>query len=335
MSMTAMVAQLFDVGIDVGAIDSGASVVRSGAGGVFLRGRSRAGLALAPALARLQAAARAAGVVPPHVSADEEGGVVQSVSGPGIPEWPSAADQGTWALAEFMARSAGWAAALHDLGVTLNLAPVADVVAESAVATNAPIGVPRRNYGTKPLAVASRVVVVSSALQASGIAATIKHFPGLGRVTTNTDTMPTTVDNVTTASDENLQPFAAAIESNVDAVMVSSARYPRIDPDQPAMFSHRVVTDLLRGQLHFGGLVLSDDLANAKAAASTPVGARAVKFLRAGGDMVVIVAAADFRPMFDAVLAVATTSPTMAARVRNAARHVLESKAKVNLLHCP
>lgn len=334
LSMTATVSQLFDVGIDVGAIDAGESIVRAGAGGVFLRGRSHAGLALAPAIARLQSVATAAGVVPPHVSADEEGGLVQSVSGPGIPEWPAAVDQGRWSTSDLRSKATAWADALKSLGLTLNLAPVADVVAQSAMSTNLPIGVPLRNYGTTPETVSERVSVISEALKSAGLASTVKHFPGLGRVTTNTDSAATTVDNITTVDDVNLLPFAAAVDSGVAAVMVSSARYPRIDSYQPAMFSHKIVTDLLRSKLHFRGLVLSDDLASAKAVASTPVNARAVNFLLAGGDMIVIVVAADFRPMVTAVLASAHGSPSMTARVKDAALHVLASKVDAGMLVC-
>lgn len=331
-----LAAQVFNVGLDASALSSGRDLVtQTAVGGVFLGGRSWAGLTLAPAVAQLQRSARAAGDLPLHIAADEEGGLVQSVRGPGIPTWPSAREQSSWPLSELRSRSATWASSVRALGVTLNLGPVADVVAIADRAYNPPIGALGRDYGADAAAVAARVAIVTASLQRAGVGATAKHFPGLGRVRANTDTSDAAIDDVASAGDPNLAPFAAAIRAGATAVMMSSARYPRLDSAERALWSRNIASTLLRGKLGFTGLVISDDLSRARAVAAVPAGARAVRFLQAGGDMVLIVDRADLLPMLRAVLNEADVSPAFHARLQEAALHVVESKIGLGLLACP
>ena len=330
-----LVAQVFNVGLDLTGIGSGRDLVtQTGVGGVFLSGRSQAGLGLAPAIASLQRSAPDAGKLRPLVSADEEGGVVQSVRGPGIPLWPSAVDQSTWTLSELRSRSAGWASSLRALGITLNLGPVADVVSVADRASNPPIGALGREYGANAAAAAARVSIVTASLQHAGVGATAKHFPGLGRVRANTDTSDAAQDDLATAEDVNLIPFREAIRSGATAVMVSSARYPRLDSTNPAVWSAPIISALLRGNLGFTGLVISDDLSNARAVTGVSVGDRAIRFLQAGGDMVLIVDRADLFPMLTAVQGEAAASSSFNALLQQAAQHVVETKIQLGLVHC-
>jgi beta-N-acetylhexosaminidase len=330
-----LAAQVFDVGLDVADLSGGNDLVtQMGVGGVFLSGRSQAGLGLAPAIANLKRSALAARRLAPLVSADEEGGVVQSVRGPGIPPWPSAQDQSTWTLPQLSSGSAAWAASLHTLGITLNLGPVSDVVAVADQGSNPPIGALGREYGDTAGPTAARVAIVTAALQRAGVGATAKHFPGLGRVTANTDTSTLAQDDVATADDVNLMPFEAAIRAGATAVMVSSARYPLLDPTNPAVWSAPVITTLLRGRLGFTGLAISDDISNAVAVSAVLPRDRAIRFLRAGGDMVLIVNRADLLPMLSAVQGEAADSPAFAAILRQAAQHVVASKIELGLVPC-
>jgi beta-N-acetylhexosaminidase len=330
-----LAAQVFNVGLDVADLNSGNDLVtQTGVGGVFLSGRSQSGLGLAPAIANLQRSALAAGRLAPLVSADEEGGLVQSVRGPGIPPWPSALDQSTWTLPQLSSGSAAWAASLHTLGITLNLGPVSDVVAVADQASNPPIGALGREYGATADAAAARVAIVTAALQRAGVGATAKHFPGLGRVTANTDTSTSAQDDVATSGDVNLMPFEAAIRAGATAVMVSSARYPRLDSTNPAVWSAPIITTLLRGRLGFTGLVISDDISNAVAVSAALPGDRAIRFLQAGGDMVLIVNRADLLPMLTAVQGEAASSPAFGAILQQAAQHVVMSKIQLGLVPC-
>ena len=101
--------------------------------------------------------------------------------------------------------------------------------------------------------------------------------------------------------------------------MISSASYPGLDPAGIAVFSTAIVTGLLRQQLGFTGLIVSDDLGNAVAVSGVPAAQRAVRFIEAGGDLALTVAPDTAGPMIDALLAAATSSTAFAAKVTDAA----------------
>ncbi len=168
----------------------------------------------------------------------------------------------------------------------------------------------------------------------AGVATTLKHFPGLGQVRQNTDFAGAVVDTTTTRDDPGLASFRAGIEAGAGAVMMSSARYTRIDPDTPALFSTTIVTDVLRRDLGFNGVVMTDDVGAAAALADVPVGQRAVRFVAAGGDLVLTVRPSDVAPMIGALAAAADRDPAFAARLDESARRVLTLKSDRALLRC-
>jgi beta-N-acetylhexosaminidase len=209
------------------------------------------------------------------------------------------------------------------------------VPSPAAAAHNPPIGHFKREYGFTPARVSSRGGAFAAGLARARVAAAVKHFPGLGRVAANTDTTAGVTDTVTTRHDPYLQPFAAAIRAGAPFVMMSTAIYAKIDPARPAAFSKTVINTVLRGDLGFTGVVISDDLGNAKQVARWTPGARAVDFVRAGGDMVLTVNGALLQPMYAAVLAKAVADPVFRARVDNAALHVLTAKEHLGVLAPP
>jgi beta-N-acetylhexosaminidase len=200
-------------------------------------------------------------------------------------------------------------------------------------AENPPIGEVDRQFGSDPQAVAAAVTTVVAALQEAGVVATVKHFPGLGRVRVNTDTDLGAVDPETSPDDPFLAPFAAAVDAGVGAVMVSSATYPQLDPDSPALFSPAVL-GLLRGPLGFDGVVISDDVGIAEAVSQTPVAQRAVESVAAGVDVVLTVSPTDAAPMAQALAERAGTDEPFAARVTESAGRVLALKERFGLLTC-
>ena len=115
--------------------------------------------------------------------------------------------------------------------------------------------------------------------------------------------------------------------------MVSSATYPQLDPDSPALFSPAVL-DLLRGQLGFSGVVMSDDVGDAEAVSRTPVAQRAVQSVAAGVDVVLTVSPPDAAPMARALAERAATDEAFAARVQESAGRVLALKERFGLLTC-
>ncbi len=115
--------------------------------------------------------------------------------------------------------------------------------------------------------------------------------------------------------------------------MVSSAYYARIDPDRRAAYSPTVIGGMLRGDLGFDGVVISDDLA-AAGAADLPTGTRAVRFLRAGGDLVIVGDPTQLSAMVDAVSKQAADDADFDRTVTEAARRVLALKAHRGLASC-
>ena len=331
----AVAGQLIVVGAPLGptAAPSVDLVKRLPVGGVLLTGRSRSGVAAVAA--RTGALQRAVtGRVGLLVAADQEGGQVQTLTGPGFTAIPTAVEQGRWSTAKLTDAAAGWGGELKAAGVNLDLAPVSDVLSAQLGPSNLAVGVSRRTFGTEPAAVGSGVLAFSDGLSRAGVAAAVKHFPGLGQVLANTDHTANVRDTTTDADSPWLEPFRRAITAGVPVVMVSSAVYTRIDATQPAAFSRPVVTDLLRTQLGFAGVVISDDLGRAVAVAAVPAAQRAVRFVAAGGDLVLTVDPQTAGPMIDALVAKAATDAEFAAALTASARRVLDVKHAQGLLRC-
>lgn len=279
---------------------------------------------------------RAAGTDTPGllIAADQEGGQVKRLSGPGFATMPSAAEQGRMSTATLAASARQWGADLHRAGVDVDLAPVADVVPPDLASVNQPIARYGRGFGHDPATVSSHVAAFVTGMRDGGTATAVKHFPGLGQVVGNTDVTNDVTDTRTTRHDPLLAPFAAGIGAGTDMVMVSSARYTRIDPTHPALWSSVVIEDMLRGDLGWQGVVISDDLGVAAQVASVPAGERAVRFVDAGGDIAVTVDPKLADDMAGALADRAGADPAFAAKVRAATVRVLDLKAHRHLASC-
>lgn len=325
-------AQLVVVGVPAGGVSSAArQALALEPGGIILTDGESAS---AETVTRVVTSAQATGgaEVPLLVSADQEGGQVQELEGPGFPTMPSALQQGRDA-AGLRADAAGWGRALRDVGVTVNLAPVADVVDPSLGKANAPVGRFDRQFGDDAATASAGVQAFVAGMRDADVASTLKHFPGLGEVRQNTDFAGGVVDSTTGPDSPTLQSFAAGIRAGAPLVMMSSARYSRIDPENQALFSSRVMRDLLRERLGFTGVIVTDDVGAAAALADTAVGARATKFLAAGGDLVLTVRPGDLAPML-AAITTAAREPAFAQRAQDAVRRVLALKEQQGVLRC-
>ena len=305
-------------------------------GSVILTGRSSAGVthtrSVVTAL-QVRATSRATAGARLIVATDQEGGAVQVLQGPGFSRIPSAIDQGTDdSLATIRANAAIWGAQLARAGVTLDLAPVMDTVTQAFAPYNAPIGYYGREFGYTPYEVLMRGNAFANGLRDAHMGVTVKHFPGLGRVTGNTDTSAGVTDDVTTRTSTSLQPFAEGVRSGADAVMVSTAIYAKIAPGVPAAFSPTILQTMLRGDLGFTGVIVSDDLGQAAQVQAWSPGTRAVRFIQAGGDLVLTVNPSTVPAMYQALMERATTNASFRATVRVAALHVLRLKQRLGLL---
>ena len=268
------------------------------------------------------------------VAANQEGGIIQSLSGLGFSTIPSALDQSTVDPATLRTQAALWGRELLNAGVNLNFAPVLDVVPPGTDAQNAPIGALQRGYGHDPATVSAHALAFMRGMADAGIATTGKHFPGLGRVTGNTDFTAAVVDDVTTSNDAYLAPFRDAVAAGVPMVMVALAKYQKIDATELAVFSPTVMRQMLRVSLGFSGVVVSDDLGATVAVANIAPADRAIGFLGAGGDLIISKTVAPANAMAAAISARVSSDAAFKARVDDAALRVLRAKVTFGLARC-
>ncbi|MGI8457809.1 MAG: glycoside hydrolase family 3 N-terminal domain-containing protein [Propionibacteriaceae bacterium] len=336
LSRSERVGQLFMVAVPSSGFpaSTGSTLDQEHVGSVILLGNSTAGRR---AVKRVTDDARSAIKAPAGtrtlLAGDQEGGLVQRFQGDGFDPIPSARQQAALSDSTLRDRAEGWGAQLREAGVDADLAPVADVVPTAIGTANEPIGKLRRGYGPDPSVVANKVGAFVKGMDAAGVATSVKHFPGLGRVRGNTDLTANVVDDTTTRHDRALAGFARAIHDGIDMVMVSSAIYAKIDGRGPATFSTTVITGMIRGDLGFDGVVISDDMAG-KALTGYSPGQRAIRFVRAGGDLVIMGDLANAPTMIDAVATRAADDAGFDAAVTTAATRVLTMKARRGLADC-
>jgi beta-N-acetylhexosaminidase len=159
--------------------------------------------------------------------------------------------------------------------------------------------------------------------EAGGVASTAKHFPGLGGATTNTDFGRATIDRTADQiRDEDLVPFRSAIEAGVPLVMAGHALYPALDPDRIASQSKPVIDGLLRDELGFEGVIITDSTEATAVQEITDVRTAAVRNVAAGVDIVLTTGRGSYIQVYRALLAVARRDPEFAARVKESAARV-------------
>ncbi|GAA2874762.1 glycoside hydrolase family 3 protein [Streptosporangium fragile] len=250
-----------------------------GLGGTVLFARNLTGPARAAELVATLRAENPAVVI----AVDEEGGAVTRLEAVTGSSWPGNRALGvgddverTW----LVAREIGRLLAAAD--ITLDYAPVADVNADPA---NPVIGV--RSFGPEPELVSRHTAAWISGLQSAGVAACAKHFPGHGdTVTDSHHALPTVHASRETLAERDLPPFRTAIGAGVRAIMCGHLLVPALDPDVPATLSRRVLTGLLREELGFDGVLVTDAIEMRAVAALHPPGEIAVRALAAGADAV-------------------------------------------------
>ncbi|WP_353951060.1 glycoside hydrolase family 3 N-terminal domain-containing protein [Knoellia sp. S7-12] len=287
--------------------------------------------------AHLQAQATDAATagIPLLLAADQEGGEVRQLRGEGFTKVPSAKVQAQMSSTELTAAAKVWAGELKAVGINVNLAPVTDTVPAEIGRANEPIGKYAREYGSTPQTVTKASTAFLKGMIDGGVMGTVKHFPGLGRVENNTDFNTTGItDSVATAKDPFLAPFTAGVKAGAGLVMVSSARYPGLDPTKTqAMFSKPIMTDLLRGQLGFDGVVITDDI-NAKAVRSIPAAKRAVDYIAAGGDILLTGDPESVPTMTKALADKARADEAFASQLESSVLRVVALKERMGLISC-
>lgn len=256
--------------------------IAAGASGVLFLGNAMAPSSLAGDLRALSAAAGTDGNL--LVMSDEEGGGVQRLVGRvnSLP-WPRTMAQ-TMTPDQVRAQAATLGRQMRVLGVTVDLAPVADVDDRPGPSASNPDG--QRSFSGDPATAARYVVAFLDGLRDGGVLPVVKHFPGLGGSTGNTDERSAATLPLSSLRAVAFPPFQAAIAAGAPAVMVANATVPGLT-SQPASLSP-AVTGLLRTTLGFSGLIVTDSLSAGAIGAVTPsLSSAAASAITAGADVVI------------------------------------------------
>lgn len=232
--------------------------------------------------AELAALARTVRELAPHgvLTLDEEGGDVTRLHAARGSQYPGNAALGRVDdLDATRAVAAAIGAELRDAGVWFDLAPVGDV---NSNWRNPVIGT--RSFGADPALVARHVVAYLDGLAGQGVAGCVKHFPGHGDTAVDSHVcLPTVTADEATLRERELLPFEAAI--GAPAIMTSHVVLSALDPHRPATLSPRVLTGLLRDELGYQGVIVTDALDMAGASREIGIPAAAVASLAAGADL--------------------------------------------------
>jgi len=277
-------------------------------------------------VAAIRAAASAEGAtVPPLVATRQEGGVYRELAD--LPPNEREIEIGDLGDPQ---RALAWgehtAEALAAAGFDLNLGPVADVASLSSPIAD-------RAFSDDPGVAATMTAAATRGCRRGGIDCAPAHFPGLGGASQDTDTGPAivSVDRPTLLA-RDLAPFVAAFERGARAVVVSNALYAAYDGVTPASLLPEVLDGLLRGELGFEGVAITDDLEAGAIRSGSSVPEAAVSAIAAGADMVQVGDPGSVEPTLRALKAAVAAGEISAQRLDDAAARVLELKRRLGLV---
>lgn len=285
-------------------------------GGVYLFARN---IESPAQIKRLIAECRATAKHPIMVGIDQEGGIVARLRD-GFSESPGAMALGAAGdrhLAEDIAFMMG--RELAALGINWNFAPVADIARNS---DNPSVGA--RSVGRDPQLVGEIVAAQVHGFQRGGVAATVKHFPGLGNTVIDThDAAATVSDSLSYLYEEDLLPFRAAFAADVGCVMLTHVIYEELDDKLPATLSPRIVDGLLRAALGYDGAVCTDCMEMKAITDAFSAGESAVLSLLAGVDMILFSHTRESQEAaYDALLRAATSGRITEERIDRATARI-------------
>ncbi|MGC4771439.1 glycoside hydrolase family 3 protein [Micromonospora sp. DT44] len=263
----------------------------------------------------------ATGPAPFLIGTDQEYGVVTRVTD-GVTILPSALAAG--AAGDPKLTEAAWRAAgaeLAAMGINIDFAPVADVLATRSTVIGS------RSFGADPKIAAAQVGGAVRGLQASGVAATLKHFPGHGHSADDSHKdLPVLTQSEAALQSGAWPPFSAGFDAGAMAVMSGHLDAQAIDPGTPATFSHKLLTDVLRGQLGFKGVVITDGM-NMPPAKRWAPGEAAVRALNAGNDLILMTP--NVGQAYDGLLAALRGGSLPRARLVDAVTRILTMKFRL------
>ena len=322
------VAQLFVVGFpDTTPDDEIREFVAEGVGGVIYFARNLDDPEQVAALSEsLQETAAENDRPPLLITADEEGGVVSRLPWEG--RLPGQMTLGAARDSDLARRAAAAKAReLRAVGINSNLAPVLDV---NNNPDNPVIGV--RSFGEEADLVSDLGTAVAAGFESQGVVACGKHFPGHGDTATDSHLDLPVIDHDRERLDAvELAPFRAAIESGIGAIMTTHVAFPTFtdDAERPATLSKPVLTGLLREELGYDGLVVTDCMEMNAVADSVGTPEGAVQAVKAGCDLVTVSHTPETqRAAIDAVVAAVQSGRIAETRIDTSVRRILRTKAE-------
>jgi beta-N-acetylhexosaminidase len=272
--------------------------------------------------------------IPLFIATDQEGGPVTRLKN-GFTTFPDNSVLSTIESnkrAEELARKAGEVTAieLSAVGVNMNLAPVLDVYTgpqDNSI-------MQQRSFGAKPELVAQLGVASIQGLQEKGVIATAKHFPGHGGAIQDSHLYLPTVDGTKDdLQNVHLKPFKEAIQrADVSAIMTAHIVYTAYDRAVPATLSPKILTELLRREMNFQGVIITDDLKMKAIKEYFDIGLAAVMAVKAGADIVLpLVSPPEQQQVYNALLDAVRTGDISEERLNESVRRILQLKLKMNL----
>jgi beta-N-acetylhexosaminidase len=290
-------------------------------GGVLIHGWNFSSATQLRSIANeLEQAAAQGGQPPLLIAVDQEGGQVKSVSW--IPPTLSPPQMGSSDTARTQGRKTG--GALVGLGVNTDFAPVADVPAS----TSSFMYQQGRTWSFSSRETARLANAFALGLGDRGALATMKHFPGLGFAEKNTDDFVVHIDATKSELAPGLRPYRHAVANGVPLVMLSNAVYRAYDRSHAAGWSRPIGTTLLRGELGFHGVTITDSLDGAANTRGTPTNALALKAAKAGTDMLLLTGSeASSRSVFRTLLDAAKAGKIRRDRLTASNDRILALKA--------
>ena len=259
-------------------------IKRGEVGGVILFGANITTPEALTALTSKLRGAAAAGKQPPLlIGVDQEGGSIKRIPwAPPTISPPEMGRIGRTSVARDQGASTG--VALHDLGINVDFAPVADVPASTASFMYKE----GRTFSFDAATTASLADAFASGLESKGVLPTMKHFPGLGFATEDTDTNIVTIGRSKTALAPGLLPYRTSIGHDIPLIMLSNATYSAYDPSAAAGWSHAIGVTLLRDDLGFTGVTITDSLDGTAHSRGVSTSSLAIRAANAGTDMLLV-----------------------------------------------
>ena len=261
--------------------------------------------------------------IPLFIAVDHEGGEISHA--PWVAPQPAAARIGARgdpaearAIAEEMGRE------LLRAGVNTDLAPVVDTGFGAAIGS--------RSFGEDPQLVARMGAATVEGFRAAGVVCAAKHFPNHGPAASDSHvSLPVVNHDLATLRSHDLPPFEAAIAAGVPMVMVGHLLYPAIDPERPASLSKEAI-GMLRQDLGFDGVVVTDDLAMTGATGGGPPARAAVEAVKAGADLLIITSLPERQAdAYDAVLEAVESGEIPREQIEASVRRISKVKEEYSL----